>query len=155
MANDESFRDPTNLENKLQKHQEFEAEVNANEQRIQNIAQVTTFLEFTYFIPPKYVHYKPLRLIIIKAFKLPLRLVAVGGFTLCVHVWSRKNHTLWNANGVCVPYGMCGIVLPHMLPQVPGKHQTVVRLTRHRTQDMHDFTIIMEDDTIEMTKCKH
>ena len=40
IANDESFRDPTNLENKLQKHQEFEAEVNANEQRIQNIAQV-------------------------------------------------------------------------------------------------------------------
>ena len=40
MANDESYRDPTNLENKLQKHQEFEAEVNANEQRIQNIAQV-------------------------------------------------------------------------------------------------------------------
>lgn len=40
VANDESYRDPTNLENKLQKHQEFEAEVNANEQRIQNIAQV-------------------------------------------------------------------------------------------------------------------
>ena len=40
MANDESFRDPTNLENKLKKHQEFEAEVNANEQRIQTIAQV-------------------------------------------------------------------------------------------------------------------
>ena len=40
VANDESFRDPTNLENKLKKHQEFEAEVNANEQRIQNIAQV-------------------------------------------------------------------------------------------------------------------
>ena len=41
MANDESFRDPTNLENKLKKHQEFEAEVNANEQRIQSIAQVS------------------------------------------------------------------------------------------------------------------
>ena len=40
MDNDESHRDQTNLENKLQKHQEFEAEVNANEQRIQNIAQV-------------------------------------------------------------------------------------------------------------------
>ncbi|CAI8040975.1 Spectrin alpha chain, non-erythrocytic 1 [Geodia barretti] len=39
VANDESFRDPTNLENKLKKHQEFEAEVNANEMRIQNIAQ--------------------------------------------------------------------------------------------------------------------
>ena len=43
MANDESHRDPTNLENKLQKHQEFEAEVNANEQRIQNIAQVIQY----------------------------------------------------------------------------------------------------------------
>ena len=40
VANDESFRDPTNLENKLQKHQEFEAEVNANETQIQNIAKV-------------------------------------------------------------------------------------------------------------------
>ena len=40
MANDESYRDPTNLENKLQKHQEFEAEVNANETQIQNIAKV-------------------------------------------------------------------------------------------------------------------
>jgi spectrin beta len=39
VANDESFRDPTNLENKLKKHSEFEAEMNANEQRIQNIAQ--------------------------------------------------------------------------------------------------------------------
>lgn len=42
MANDESYRDPTNLENKLQKHQEFEAEVNANETQIQNIAKVIT-----------------------------------------------------------------------------------------------------------------
>lgn len=42
VANDESFRDPTNLENKLQKHQEFEAEVNANETQIQNIAEVTS-----------------------------------------------------------------------------------------------------------------
>ena len=44
MANDESYRDPTNLENKRQKHQEFEAEVNANEQRIQNFAQVSVSL---------------------------------------------------------------------------------------------------------------
>ena len=40
MANDKSFQDPTNLENKLQRHQEFVAEVNANEKRIQNIAKV-------------------------------------------------------------------------------------------------------------------
>lgn len=44
VANDESYRDPTNLENKLKKHQEFEAEINANEQRIQNIAQVRGLL---------------------------------------------------------------------------------------------------------------
>lgn len=44
MANDESYRDPTNLENKLQKHQEFEAEVNANETQIQNIAKVITII---------------------------------------------------------------------------------------------------------------
>ena len=40
MANDKSFQDPTNLENKIQRHQEFVAEVNANEQRIQKIAKV-------------------------------------------------------------------------------------------------------------------
>ena len=40
VARDESYKDPINLENKKMKHQEFEAEVNANEQRIQNIAQV-------------------------------------------------------------------------------------------------------------------
>ncbi len=40
VANDKSFQDPTNLENKLQRHQEFVAEVNANESRIQNIAKV-------------------------------------------------------------------------------------------------------------------
>ena len=39
VARDESYKDPINLENKKMKHQEFEAEVNANEQRIQNIAQ--------------------------------------------------------------------------------------------------------------------
>ena len=46
MANDESFHDPTNLESKLKKNQEFEAEVNANEQRIQNIAQVCLHYHF-------------------------------------------------------------------------------------------------------------
>ncbi len=44
VANDGSYHDPTNLENKLQKHQECEAEVNANQQRIQNIAQVITII---------------------------------------------------------------------------------------------------------------
>ena len=42
VAKDESYRDPINLDNKRKKHLEFEAEVNANEQRIQNIAQVYT-----------------------------------------------------------------------------------------------------------------
>ena len=42
IATDESFHDPVNLDNKKQKHSEFEAEINANEQRIQNIAQVSS-----------------------------------------------------------------------------------------------------------------
>ena len=41
VANDESYKDPTNLENKIQKHQEFDAEIIANEQRIGSIAQVS------------------------------------------------------------------------------------------------------------------
>ena len=41
IATDESFHDPVNLDSKKKKHSEFEAEVNANEQRIQNIAQVS------------------------------------------------------------------------------------------------------------------
>ena len=40
VATDESYRDPTNLEGKLQKHQKFEAEITPNEQRIHAIAQV-------------------------------------------------------------------------------------------------------------------
>ena len=40
VARDESYRDTVNLDNKRKKHQEFEAEVHANEQRIQHIAQV-------------------------------------------------------------------------------------------------------------------
>ena len=40
VATDESYKDPTNLEGKLQKHQKFEAEITPNEQRIHAIAQV-------------------------------------------------------------------------------------------------------------------
>ena len=40
VAQDKSYEDPTNLENKLQRHQEFVAEVKANEDRIQDIAKV-------------------------------------------------------------------------------------------------------------------
>ena len=42
VATDESYRDLTNLEGKLQMHQKFEAELIPNEQRIQAIAQVST-----------------------------------------------------------------------------------------------------------------
>jgi len=41
VAQDKSYDDPTNLENKLQRHQEFVAEVKANEDRIQDIAKVS------------------------------------------------------------------------------------------------------------------
>ena len=40
MATDESYKDPTNLKAKLQKHQAFEAEITANEERIQTLAKV-------------------------------------------------------------------------------------------------------------------
>lgn len=37
VINDCLFQDPTNLQTKLQKHQNFEAEVDANESRIESI----------------------------------------------------------------------------------------------------------------------
>lgn len=37
MAMDESYKDPTNIQSKHQKHQAFEAELNANQERIQQI----------------------------------------------------------------------------------------------------------------------
>ena len=40
VATDESYKDPTNLKAKLQKHQAFEAEITANEERIQTLAKV-------------------------------------------------------------------------------------------------------------------
>lgn len=40
VAKDESYRDPVNLETKRKKHKEFEAEIRANEARIQTIANV-------------------------------------------------------------------------------------------------------------------
>ena len=39
-ASDESYRDPTNLLAKLQKHQAFEAELTANRARVDMIAKV-------------------------------------------------------------------------------------------------------------------
>ena len=39
-ASDESYRDPTNLQSKLQKHQAFEAELSANKGRVDSVGQV-------------------------------------------------------------------------------------------------------------------
>ena len=39
-ASDESYRDPTNLQSKLQKHQAFEAELSANKGRVDSVEQV-------------------------------------------------------------------------------------------------------------------
>ena len=36
-ASDEGYMDPTNLQGKVQKHQNFEAEVNANQARIESV----------------------------------------------------------------------------------------------------------------------
>jgi len=40
VALDESYRDPTNLQAKLQKHQAFEAEVTANRNRVDAVVEV-------------------------------------------------------------------------------------------------------------------
>lgn len=51
VAKDESYRDTVNLETKCKKHKEFEAEIRANEARIQTIANVishTMLMMLTY-----------------------------------------------------------------------------------------------------------
>ena len=40
VASDESYRDPTNLQGKLQKHQAFEAELTANTERVDAVEKV-------------------------------------------------------------------------------------------------------------------
>ena len=40
MAQDESYRDPTNLQSKLQKHQAFEAELSSNKGRVDSVCKV-------------------------------------------------------------------------------------------------------------------
>ena len=40
VATDESYRDPTNLQSKLQKHQAFEAELSANKGRVDSVTEV-------------------------------------------------------------------------------------------------------------------
>ena len=42
VASDESYRDPTNLQGKLQKHQAFEAELTANSERVNAVKMVLT-----------------------------------------------------------------------------------------------------------------
>lgn len=39
-ATDESYREPTNLEGKIQKHQTFEAEISANKARMDAVCKV-------------------------------------------------------------------------------------------------------------------
>ena len=39
-ATDESYKDPTNLESKMQKHQAFEAEITTNKARMDTVCKV-------------------------------------------------------------------------------------------------------------------
>lgn len=41
IASDESYRDPTNLQGKIQKHQAFEAELTANRKRVDAVSAVS------------------------------------------------------------------------------------------------------------------
>jgi hypothetical protein len=43
VALDESYRDPTNLQGKIQKHQAYEAELTANRKRIDVVSAVCSF----------------------------------------------------------------------------------------------------------------
>jgi len=47
VASDESYRDPTNLKGKLQKHQAFEAELMANRKRVDVVSAVSTLPYYT------------------------------------------------------------------------------------------------------------
>ena len=42
MATDDSYRDPTDLSGKLQKHQAFEAELSANKGTVDTVCKVRT-----------------------------------------------------------------------------------------------------------------
>ena len=44
VATDESYRDPTNLQSKLQKHQAFEAELSANKGRVDSVTEVSIII---------------------------------------------------------------------------------------------------------------
>ena len=45
-ATDESYRDLSNLPEKLKKHQAFEAEIKANDERLNHLNDVSLFDEF-------------------------------------------------------------------------------------------------------------
>ncbi len=47
-ATDESYRDPTNLSTKLKKHEAFEAEVQANKDRVFNLIETGTGTQCIY-----------------------------------------------------------------------------------------------------------
>ena len=47
ITNDESYKDPTNLQGKMQKHQAFEAELMANKDRIDSITRVLLLFYLT------------------------------------------------------------------------------------------------------------
>ena len=49
MASDESYRDPTNLQSKLQKHQAFEAEQSANKGRVDSVCKVRELVAVAVF----------------------------------------------------------------------------------------------------------
>ena len=78
MANDKSFQDPTNLENKLQRHQEFVAEVNANEQRIQNIAKVSLKLQYIQLTSQFVVYFKCLKYWHVEKVICGVKILAMG-----------------------------------------------------------------------------
>ena len=40
VATDESYKEPTNLDNKMQKHQAFDAEITANKGRMDSVCKV-------------------------------------------------------------------------------------------------------------------
>ena len=53
-ASDESYLDPTNLQGKLQKHQNFEQELNANKSRIDDITNTgTAMIESNHYASPR------------------------------------------------------------------------------------------------------
>jgi hypothetical protein len=47
VALDESYRDPTNLQGKIQKHQAYEAELTANRKRIDVVSAVRNIYGFS------------------------------------------------------------------------------------------------------------